>query len=87
MLDQPLPGDPRSGRAERYAPGTVVQAGPGIPTWQYRSYAYAWSGPVEPSQTVRFVIAGPLMLAVWRVVGVLLLAALFALRIEEIFLP
>jgi hypothetical protein len=69
----------RARRAERYAPGTVVQAGPGIPTWQYRSYAYAWSGPVEPSQTVRFVIAGPLMLAVWRVVGVLLLAALFAL--------
>ncbi|HNS26483.1 MAG TPA: hypothetical protein PKN91_00025 [Steroidobacteraceae bacterium] len=65
-------------RTERYAPGTVVQAGPGIPTWQYRSYAYSWSGPVEPSQTARFVIAGPFVLAAWRVVGVLLLAALFA---------
>jgi len=68
----------RATRAERYAPGTVVQAGPGIPTWQYRSYPYSWSGPVEPSQTARFVIAGPFVLAAWRVVGVILLVALFA---------
>ncbi len=63
---------------ERYAPGTVVQAGPGIPSWQYQSYAYSWSGPVEPTQTARFVIAGPVLMSVWRVAGVLLLAAFFA---------
>jgi len=68
----------RASSAERYAPGTVVQAGPGIPQWRYRSYAYGWSGPVEPSQTARFLVAGPVVLAVWRVAGVLLLAALFA---------
>lgn len=65
-------------RAERYASGTIVQAGPGIPSWQYQSYAYSWSGPVEPTQTARFVIAGPVLMSLWRVVGVLLLAAFFA---------
>ncbi|MGE0580676.1 MAG: hypothetical protein AB7P31_00880 [Steroidobacteraceae bacterium] len=65
-------------RVERYAPGTIVQAGPGIPAWQYRSYAYSWSGPVEPTQTARFVIAGPVWTAIWRVAGVLLLAAFYA---------
>ena len=65
-------------RAERYAPGTIVQAGPGVPSWQYQSYAYSWSGPVEPGQTARFLVAGPVALAAWRVAGVLLLAAFFA---------
>lgn len=69
---------PSASRVERYAPGTVVQAGPGVPSWRYRRYAFAWSGPVEPAQTAHFVIAGPVWLAVWRVAGVLLLAALFA---------
>lgn len=55
-----------------------MQAGPGIPSWQYQSYAYSWSGPVEPTQTARFVIAGPVLMSLWRVVGVLLLAAFFA---------
>ena len=65
-------------RAERYAPGTIVQAGPGIPAWHYRSYAYSWSGPVEPTQTARFLIAGPVIMSLWRVVGMLLLAAFYA---------
>ena len=69
---------PSSSRAERYAPGTVVQAGPGTPAWRYHGYAFAWSGPVEPGQAVRFVVAGPVWLAVWRLASVLLLAALFA---------
>lgn len=69
---------PASSLARRLAPGTIVQAGPGIPAWQYRSYAYSWSGPVEPAQTARFVIAGPALMSAWRVAGVLLLAALFA---------
>jgi hypothetical protein len=40
---------------QRYASGTRLQAGPGIPAWQYNSYDYHWSGPVEPTDTVRFV--------------------------------
>ncbi|HEY2683412.1 MAG TPA: hypothetical protein VGI93_07890 [Steroidobacteraceae bacterium] len=63
--------------AQRYPPGALVQAGPGIPQWQYMRYAYGWSGPVEPTQTVRFVVLTPLLVALWRILGVLALVATF----------
>ena len=61
----------------RYAAGTLIQAGPGIPTWNYGVHPYGWSGPVEPDQTVRFVVLGPVAVALWRIAGVVLLALLF----------
>jgi hypothetical protein len=63
---------------QRYAPGTVLQAGPGIPAWGYNSYEYYWSGPVESADTVRFIYVGPVVLFFWRILGVIALAALFA---------
>lgn len=61
---------------QRYAPGTLVQTGPGIPNWQYNIYPYSWSGPVDASESVRFVILTPLWLGLWRIVGCVLLVAL-----------
>jgi hypothetical protein len=58
---------------DAYAPGTLVQAGPGVPNWDYGAHPFGWSGPVDPSQTVRFIVLGPAEVAVWRIVGVLLL--------------
>ena len=63
---------------QRYAAGTVLQAGPGIPAWGYNSYNYYWSGPVESADTVRFIYVGPVVLFFWRILGVIALAALFA---------
>jgi hypothetical protein len=63
---------------QRYAPGTLLQAGPGIPSWTYVWYDFEWSGPVEPEQSVRFLYVGPVLLGIWRFAGILLLAALFA---------
>jgi hypothetical protein len=62
---------------QRYAAGTVLQAGPGIPAWRYNSYDYYWSGPVESADNVRFVYVGPVVLFFWRILGVIALAALF----------
>ncbi len=62
---------------QRYAPGTLVQTGPGLPGWNYNSYPYSWSGPVEPDQTVQFIYIGRALLAIWRIVGVVLTATLF----------
>jgi hypothetical protein len=62
---------------QRYAEGTVLQAGPGIPAWRYNSYRYNWSGPVEASDHVRFVYVGPVTLFFWRVLGVITLGVLF----------
>jgi hypothetical protein len=58
-----------------YAPGTNVQAGPGVPSWSYGTHVFGWSGPVDPSQTVQFIVLGPVAVAAWRLTGVALLAA------------
>jgi hypothetical protein len=62
---------------ERYAPDTLLQAGPGVPRWRYVTYPFGWSGPVESAQTVRFMVLRPGLVSVWRVLGVALLALLF----------
>ncbi len=76
---QRRPGGDRNERGieQQYAPGTVLQAGPGIPSWRYRVYTFRWSGAVEPTETVRFVYVGPVLMAAWRIGGAILLAALF----------
>src|SRR6185436_11374311 len=63
---------------QRYAAGTVLQAGPGISAWHFNSYSYYWSGPVNSEDTVRFIYVGPLVLFFWRLIGVVARAALFA---------
>ncbi|MFO1378591.1 MAG: hypothetical protein U1F14_16490 [Steroidobacteraceae bacterium] len=70
-------------KVQRYAPGTVLQTGPGVPAWRYRSYSYAWSGPVEEADTLRVVYAGPLLLGIWRIAGVALLALWFILLLGD----
>ena len=62
----------------RYAPGTLLQAGPGVPGWQYNSYPYSWTGPVQSTDAVRFIFIGPLLLGLWRILGVALTGFWFA---------
>jgi hypothetical protein len=62
---------------QRYAAGTILQAGPGIPSWDFNSYPYYWSGPVEAADSVRFVYVGPVVMFFWRLIGVIGLAVLF----------
>ena len=76
-LVMPPPPPPPAAALTRYAAGTLIQAGPGIPSWDYGAYPYSWSGAVDPAQTVRFVVLGPVAVALWRLVGVGLLALLF----------
>jgi hypothetical protein len=61
---------------QRFAPGTLVQAGPGVPHWRYAAYSFNWSGPVDAAQTVHFLILSPWLVGAWRVLGVVLLIAL-----------
>ena len=63
---------------QRFAPGTLVQAGPGVPHWRYVAYPFNWSGPVDVAQTVHFLILPPWLTGIWRVLGVVLLVALLA---------
>jgi hypothetical protein len=68
---------------QRFAPGTLVQAGPGVPHWRYAAYPFNWSGPVDAAQSVHFLILSPWLVGVWRVLGVMLLIALFARVIRD----
>ena len=45
----------------RYAPNAIVQAGPGIPSWQWNAYRLSWNGPVDAEQSLRLLVlhAGP----------------------------
>ena len=63
-------------RIERYAPDATLQTGPGIPNWSYLTYYLRWSGPVDEKQTVRLTIVPPLLLSLWRILGVLAAVAL-----------
>lgn len=63
---------------QRYAPGTVLQAGPGVPGWNFNAYSYSWSGPVTDEDTVRFLYIGPVWMFFWRLLGVIGLVTLFA---------
>src|SRR5260221_1885900 len=68
---------------QRFAPGTLVQAGPGVPHWRYAAYPFNWSGPVDAAQTVNFLIVSPWLVGVWRVLGVVLLFALLVRVIRD----
>ena len=58
--------------SDYYEPGVVVQAGPGLPDWQYHVYEFSWSGPVEANATARFLISPPWMTRLWRLLGIAL---------------
>jgi hypothetical protein len=60
----------------------MLQTGPGIPAWQYLDYHLSWSGPVDASQRVRLLIVSPFWLSVWRIVGLILSAALVAVLVR-----
>ena len=60
-------------------PKAVIQTGPGVPNWSWRTVTFGWDGPVTSAQTVRpilipTVLSRPLGLA--RVLCLVLLAAL-----------
>ena len=61
---------------QRYAAGTLVQTGPGIPEWDFVRHNYSWSGPVDAAERLRFVIMTPLLLSLWRLAGIVLLVVL-----------
>ena len=75
-------GNRVSSVAQRYAPGTVLQAGPGIPEWQFITHPFSWSGPVDAGQKLHFLIATPFWLSLWRLAGIALLAALLAVLVR-----
>ncbi|MDR7271045.1 hypothetical protein J2X20_003703 [Pelomonas saccharophila] len=69
---KPLSGS--SSAMERVDPNARVQTGPGLPTWSWRSYRLAWSGPVTPEQTLHLWLLPPWATALMKLGGLVLLA-------------
>jgi len=62
-----------------YDPEALVQTGPGLPDWQWRSVSFSWSGPVAPDEKLELWLLSPawnLWLSLGRV-ALLLLVLVF----------
>ena len=57
-------------------PKAVLQTGPGVPAWTWRSYSLTWSGPVGRDHTVRLFLVSPGMNRLLTLLRLALLAAL-----------
>ncbi len=68
----------------RYAPNAIVQAGPGIPSWRWNTYALTWSGPVDAEQSMRLVVMPRWLVSVMRVAAVTLLLLFAAVLAAEV---
>ena len=60
-------------------PKAVLQTGPGVPGWTWRSYSLTWSGPVGRDHSMRLFLLSPGMNRLLTLVRLALLAA-FAYR-------
>lgn len=52
-------------------PNALIQTGPGLPAWQWRSINMKWNGPVDKDQQIRLWLLSPainLVLAILRVI-------------------
>ncbi|NUN12272.1 MAG: hypothetical protein HUU55_01405 [Myxococcales bacterium] len=61
-------------------PNEVVQTGPGLPQWQWRTWQLNWNGPVFRDHTVSLMLIGPktdLVIRLFRISTGVLLALLF----------
>ena len=56
-------------------PKAVLQTGPGVPGWTWRSYTLTWSGPVGRDHTLRLFLVSPGMNRLLTLLRLALLAA------------
>lgn len=62
--------------SQAYDPGAVVQTGPGLPRWVWKSVQLVWTGPIVAEQEIRLVLLSPTINLILRILSVALLAIL-----------
>ncbi len=85
LLQEPMPDAAKPTDFARYAPNAIVQAGPGIPSWQWNSYALNWTGPLDAAQTMRLIILPRWLVSTLRFAEVILLLLFAAVLAAEVF--
>jgi hypothetical protein len=59
-------------------PQAVLQTGPGVPTWSWRTFSLGWSGPVTREHELRLFLVSPGMNLFLTILRIALLVALAA---------
>ncbi|MBI5593611.1 MAG: hypothetical protein HY881_24425 [Deltaproteobacteria bacterium] len=59
-------------------PQALIQTGPGLPSWKWRSFTLRWNGPVDKDQIFRLWLISPGFNLLLAVIRVILLAVLTA---------
>ncbi|MEA3468993.1 MAG: hypothetical protein U9R57_12345, partial [Thermodesulfobacteriota bacterium] len=59
-------------------PQDMIQTGPGLPDWSWKRINLSWDGPVNPEQSISFILLSPCINTVLAFVRVFLLALLIA---------
>ncbi|MES3024680.1 MAG: hypothetical protein V4857_24180 [Pseudomonadota bacterium] len=67
---------------DKLDPNAIIQTGPGLPRWRWRSYDLVWNGPVEQDAQLRLWLMPPALVAFLCLLRVLLLALLFGRLME-----
>jgi hypothetical protein len=65
-------------------PNAVVQTGPGLPRWQWQSWALEWNGPVRSDQSVQLTLISPGQNRVLSFLRILFLLALAFVMVRPI---
>lgn len=63
-------------RARQVDPNAVVQTGPGVPSWHFKTCRLRWRGPVAADHRLRLILLSPgveLLLSLLRIVGLVIL--------------
>jgi len=71
-------GSASSVRLDEIDPKAIVQTGPGLPRWEWRSYALTWSGPVEKGQSLSLWLLPPWAKGLLVILHLLLAGAVLA---------
>jgi len=85
LLQVPMTDASKARDFARYAPNAIVQAGPGIPSWQWNSYSLSWTGPLDAAQTMRLIVLPRWLVSTLRFAAVLLLLLFAAVLAAEVF--
>lgn len=59
-------------------PNSMIQTGPGLPTWQWQQVQLEWSGVIQPDERMGLWLLSPLVHSLLKVLGVLILLVLAA---------
>ncbi len=63
-------------------PNALIQTGPGLPQWRWRSHSMSWNGPVDSDQTINLWLISPGMNFVLSFLRIILLIVLFLSVLE-----